>query len=152
MPVTHTTWPYRSDVQVQCAMKSEFFIGIARIHLDKLSFHDALSKQHRAESEKATARLLSVFQLEGCQRLEENNFIDALISEGRLDSALATAGVTREQFRGEAILRTADEALELHPEHDIQCLNGLHRILAAKKFLDNNDQWWTVKLYREEGR
>jgi hypothetical protein len=133
-------------------MKSEFFVGVARINLDKLSFHDALRKEQRAESEKATARLLSVFQLEGCQRLEENNFIDALIDERSLDSALAAASVTREEFRGKATLPNADEVLELHPQHAIQCLNGLHRILTARKFLDNNDQWWTVKLYRGEGK
>jgi hypothetical protein len=29
----------------------------------------------------------------------------------------------------------------------VDCLLGLHRIEAAKTFLDDNDQWWVVRLF-----
>ncbi|KAF2028953.1 hypothetical protein EK21DRAFT_68608 [Setomelanomma holmii] len=113
------------------AQKAKSFAGIARIDLGKLSFETALRKEHRTLSEKAVTRLQSVFELEGCRRLEEDNYVEGLISRDRPP-------------------QDVDDVLRLEVDNSIQCLNGMHRIFAARKHLDNNDRWWVVKLYVEE--
>jgi hypothetical protein len=138
------------------AQKAESFVGIARVDLDQISFRDALDpdENHRSRSEKSIARMLGIFRLEGCIRGEDRNFIEGLISENHLDAALANAGVSREslKIRSRLPLRQVDDVVKLHLEEAIQCNDGLHRVLAAKQFLDNNDRWWIVKLYRKEGK
>jgi hypothetical protein len=137
------------------ALKAECFVGIARVDLDLLSFEYALQgRKHRGESKKAVARLLSVFELEGCHRLEESNFVEAVINRACLTAALAQVGLTEQKFQAQSYTqpRTVEDVVQLYPNKAIQCLHGLQRILAARKFLDNNDRWWVVKLYREEGK
>ncbi|KAF2105294.1 hypothetical protein BDV96DRAFT_592750 [Lophiotrema nucula] len=79
----------------------------------------------------------------GCLRLQEGNFINAFVDDACLDDAAARSQVSRNKLFG---LREGQELPLLHPL-SVECLSGLHRIEAAKEFLDENDQWWTVRLF-----
>jgi hypothetical protein len=134
------------------SQKAKSFAGIARIHLEQLSFDTALRREHRTLSEKAVTRLQSVFDLEGCRRLEEDNYVEGLISRECLESAITQAGTNLESFKKSSNRppHDVDDVLCLEINRSIQCLNGMHRIFAARRHLDNNDRWWVVKLYIEE--
>ncbi|KAF2259650.1 hypothetical protein CC78DRAFT_410437, partial [Lojkania enalia] len=124
--------------------------GIARLELDDLDFGFALrQKEHREKSKRAQAHLLDVFALGGCRREEEENFIDAIVETSVFESAVESAGLCKETFKAitsEAKLRPS-ELPKLRISRPVDCLNGLHRVAAAKNFLDRNDRWWIVRLY-----
>jgi hypothetical protein len=132
--------------------KLNHFFGIARIDLDRLTFGDAVSNERRIGSKKIQAKLLDVFELEGCQRMEQENFIDALISRESLIEALSYHGTTIESFKDTCSMPygSLDSLLRLRPNQALQCLNGLQRVAVARRFLDKNDRWWTVRLYEKE--
>jgi hypothetical protein len=159
MVIRYYSWVVSSSLILSMASynisKANSFLGIARIDLDQISFTEALDpdENHRAKSQKDIARLLNVFELEGCIRSEDRNFIEGLISEDYLDTALSTAGISKESFeeRSRLPIRHTDDIVHVRLRGPIQCNDGLHRISAAKQFLDNNDRWWVVKLYKREG-
>jgi hypothetical protein len=138
------------------AEKAESFLGIVRVDLDHLSFRNALEpgETHRKESAKGVARMLGIFRLEGCIREHDRNFIEGDITDERLDDALAEVGISKQALvdRSRVPLRRIDSVPYLHLRHPIECNDGLHRISAAKEFLDNNDRWWIVKLFRKGGK
>lgn len=124
------------------ASLSPYFKGVARVQLSALDFNRALSSQrHRPLSEKIVARLVDVLRREGCRRDNEANFVDAVVEDDVLQAALAKVGLT------DVSLESCLEDQPIIPLHDLQCLHGLHRIAAARLVLDQNDQWWTVRLY-----
>ncbi|KAG9382793.1 repeatdomain containing protein [Pyrenophora tritici-repentis] len=43
-------------------------------------------------------------------------------------------------------LRWPQDAPALRPKN-VHCLSGMHRIEAARRFLDENDKWWIVRLF-----
>lgn len=119
-----------------------FFKGVARVPIEALKFdHNLFAHHHRPKSEKIVRRLRGIFRREGCLRYDSSNWIDALVDSDHLGSVLAQNG-----------LREAD----LHPDAQkfplleftrVDCLQGVHRVLAASALLNPNDRWWTVKLY-----
>lgn len=132
--------------------KAASYLGFARISLQRLDFFSERSAEEEGEvkkAENATARLLKVFQLEGCLRLEPENYIDALISRFDFECALRAAGLTENEFKEKCriVEESSENVIELKPENKVQCLEGLHRIQAAQSYLDNNDKWWVIKLY-----
>ncbi|KAF2439150.1 hypothetical protein P171DRAFT_490584 [Karstenula rhodostoma CBS 690.94] len=121
---------------------SKSFLGFARVSLDHLSF-ESVRKQHREESSKATARLLRVFELEGCERDKVENFVDALIGTNVFRDAIFPNDIS--------LFQKAQDVQSLRLQQPLECLNGMHRIAAARKHLDPNDRWWTVRLLIKEG-
>lgn len=117
------------------------FLGVARLPINSLSFDHELFKQHRPVSDKIFDRLRTIFQREGCFRTPSQNWIDALVDPRRLRSALARNGLTQDDLHPEA------EKLPLLELGPVDCLQGIHRILPASDFLNQNDRWWTVRLY-----
>lgn len=121
---------------------SPAFLGVARLPIDSLNFeHEVFKKQHRPVSEKVVERLRSIFWREGCLRSESKNWIDALVDPQRFHSVLAQ----REQSQHD--LRLGVKELPLLDLGLVDCLQGVHRILAAGDVLNQNDRWWTVRLY-----
>jgi hypothetical protein len=51
------------------------------------------------------------------------------------------------QTKAQTYISDPSSLLTLNLRRPIRCLNGLHRIQAAKDYLDRNDQWWVVRLY-----
>lgn len=119
-----------------------FFKGVAKVPIDALKFDNELFiQQHRPVSEKIVTSLRDIFRREGCLRYDSSNWIDALVDPDHLQSVLARKGLTEEDLRADA------ERLEPLELSRVDCLQGLHRILAASDILDPNDRWWIVKLY-----
>lgn len=112
------------------------FRGFARVNLDDLSFvHDS----HRGLDERNVARLGKIFDLEGCQRFHEHNFVDVVIEQNSLDTL---------QRRCLAQQPVDDwTAVPLLSLGQLECLSGRHRIEAAKTHLAPNEQWWIVRLF-----
>lgn len=84
-------------------------------------------------------RLQSIFDLEGCQRSEEQNFVDVMVSRADLD-ALDEDQVSRELSCDWSSMPTIHHG-------EVQCLSGRHRIEAAKQHLVPNDRWWIARLF-----
>ena len=141
-----------SELPLRSLRKEDHLFGVARIDLDKLHFDEAIPNGHREKSKKIQAKLLNVFELEGCQRTEQEHFVDALITRQCLSDALVAHGKTIETFRESCNLshKTLRDVIWLKPIESLRCLNGLHRIAAAKRFLNKNDKWWTVRLYEKQ--
>ncbi|KAK3207311.1 hypothetical protein GRF29_103g513895 [Pseudopithomyces chartarum] len=74
---------------------------------------------------------------------EYENFINAVVDDASLDDAVAVSQVSRNEL---LCLREGQELPLLHLRR-VECLSGRHRIGAAKAFLDENDHWWTVRLF-----
>ena len=134
----------QSDTNARVArLRSNHFLGFVRLNFSQISFIDTIHKGHREESPKATARLLRVFQLQGCERDSLENFIDALIPLHVFHQAIGTDDASSFQDWRRV------KRLEL--SHPVQCLEGLHRISAATAHLPFNDRWWNVRLFSLEG-
>ena len=65
--------------------------------------------------------------------------VKAQVNHRDLDAALASQNLTLPQQPPKG-WRTF---------HILDCLNSLHRVLAACEFLDKNDRWWIVRLYTD---
>ncbi|KAI9750727.1 MAG: hypothetical protein M4579_006344 [Chaenotheca gracillima] len=126
------------------AIETQYYRGTVRIAISQTRFDHSRVDAQRTVSEKNVSRLLQIFKLEGCLRLDAENHVCAIIDEKSLTRALSDSHLTLE-----TILQRHDDGsfpfLNIH--EPIECLYGQHRIQAGKKFLDDNDQWWTVKLF-----
>lgn len=120
--------------------KQSCFRGSAKIHLKHINFEcDDLYLDP-----KNVARLLQVFQLEGCFRLDLEHHIPAIIDEDELRRSLQKSGIAS----GDLFRRQAPPTLDLDTSTTtLKCLHGRHRIEAAKEHLLPGDKWWTVDLY-----
>lgn len=118
------------------------FRGLARVDLAALNFQHASSKEHRDVLEQHVTRLVNIFRTEGCKRTEASRFVKARVDERQLDEALASQNLDLPQRPPQDW--TVVPILEL-PRLD--CLNGWHRVVAARQWLDQNDQWWIAELY-----
>ena len=126
------------------AKKSLFYRGIARLPLHALGFeHRAVLEKHRNLSNENVARLEKIYEQVGCSRLEEENVINAVVEDGDLLAALTTVCMSLDEMRQ---LRWPQDAPALNLEK-VQCLSGMHRIAAARRFLTENDKWWIVRLF-----
>ena len=118
--------------------------GIARVPLNSLNFkHNLVKKKHRDISQQNVLHLVEVFERNGCLRLQEEHVIDAVIRDEDLVEALSRQGILEEDFRN---LQWAQNA-PLLDLSDVQCLSGMHRVEAARRYLDDNDKWWIVRLF-----
>lgn len=125
-------------------LKATYYRGLVRVPLRALNFHHKLVQQkHRVVLAKNVRRIHKIYQKSGCLRLQEENFINGVIDDDALNDALALSRASRERLVG---LREGDDILLLNLRN-VQCLSGLHRVEAAKSFLDDNDQWWVVRLF-----
>ena len=129
------------EVQQHDFASFTFRKGCARIHINQLDFID--SETAPPLDEKNIARLVKVFDLEGCQREDPANFVPALISSEVLRRALALSSVTETNLVDPRelpliVLASTDRATVLH---------GRHRLRAAQQHLSHDARWWTIELY-----
>jgi hypothetical protein len=124
-------------------IKARCFRGVVRLKLEALNFdHPLVKRKHRKISKKNTRRLERIFGQVGCLRTQEENYINAIVDDASLDDALALSETSRDD------LLSAHEGQRLPLlALGVDCLSGLHRVEAAKTFLDDNDQWWAVRLF-----
>lgn len=118
------------------------YLGTACVDLDALLFPQSAFRRLRP---KNVARLVRIFKTQGCLRSHPDHHIKATISRERLNEALRYS----DQTAADRLLSTTDyPELWLAPG-TLACLFGLHRIEAAKQYLEYPSRWWTVKLYEE---
>ena len=121
--------------------KQRMFLGTARVSLGQLDFVRAPSTCRDIDP-KNVKRLLGIFKLEGCLRLEPDPSISAIVARRAFVVALDRAGVTLD-----ALLTRMEPPLLDFSDLSIVCLYGRHRIAAAKQFLDPFKDWWVVNFY-----
>lgn len=132
-----------SDAEL-AIIKGRHYRGIAKVNLQALKFdYPLVREKHRKLSIPNVERLKGIFRRNGCLRLQEKNFINAIIDDSTLQDSLSLIGSSIDAFRGS---REGDPLLHLSLG-SVECLSGLHRVEAAKSVLDDNDQWWVVKFY-----
>lgn len=121
--------------------KSLNFKGSVRIMIRHLR-----SKSAREVDEKNVERLVQVYRLEGCQRMDPMHYVPATIESETFVKAVSAAGLDQV-----ALQQPHDEPplLDLPSTCTVTCLHGKHRLLAAEKFLPASQHWWTVNLYDE---
>jgi hypothetical protein len=117
--------------------RSRKYVGSASIDLNVFDFHHEVDEQN-------VDRLIQLFRSK-CDRTDTRNHVIATIDKQSLDLALKYSNVTTE-------LRTANAAgsfpiLKLPPGHRLQCLHGVDRLAAARRFLPSGDHCWVVNLY-----
>lgn len=133
--------------------KHSSFRGSARIQLKHLQFEEKIEQRRSGDDfhldTKNVDRLTHIFEIEGCLRLDVDNYVPAIIGEETLQDSIRTSGL---KDGSELLDRRVPPKLRLPPALKLQCLHGRHRIAAANEFLLPGDKWWVVDLYsdREE--
>ena len=107
-------------------------IGTFRIHLDHLSF-DWMPAYLDPKNVK---RLEHTFK-DDCRRLLSENYISAIVDRTIFDRT--------EKHIEEGLL----VKVRFDPSFRLLCLNGKHRIAAAREVLHGQDRWWSVTLYAD---
>jgi hypothetical protein len=128
------------------ALRAKCYRGIVKAPLDALDFdHPLVVDKRREISEQNVQRLERIFERNGCLRLQEENVINAVVLDEDLPLLLSSgvSALTPEQLRQIAWARDAPAL----GAGKLKCISGLHRIQAAKRYLDENDKWWPVRLF-----
>lgn len=129
------------DEEVKSAEKQRYFVGSAKIHLKHLNF--GIESTNLTIDSKNVDRLIQVFKLEGCLRLDLEHHIPAVISEQTLHESLAYSRIDSTELHR----RQNPPTLLLAENIYLPCLHGKHRIAAARTLLLPGNTWWTVDLY-----
>lgn len=130
--------------EARFAEKQNHFVGCAKVHLKHLTFD--LNGSQPADltiDPKNVERLIQVFKLEGCLRLDLAHHIPAVINAQFLRESLRHSQIPETSLYG----RQNPPALSFPDNTYLLCLHGKHRIAAAKNILLPGDMWWTVDLY-----
>jgi hypothetical protein len=126
------------------AKKLTSYRGLARVPLRALRFgHRTVLDKHRNISHENVVRLERIYEQVGCSRLQEENVVNAIIEDDDLVAALSLHHMSLDDMRS---LQWPQDAPTLDLEN-VQCLSGMHRIEAARRFLNENDKWWIVRLF-----
>jgi hypothetical protein len=142
-PTHGSMWPSqaRQDELRLETEKKEKYKGTARIRLEWLQFPSIKGW----EPDKAKVNRLKHNFRKDCRRLDVRNHIPAVISQQDLDIALKLSGIVEGDLLG--------DAPNIYPElafpagYQLECLQGRHRIQAAKEALIVTDRWWVADLY-----
>lgn len=119
--------------------KGKAFRGSIKYPLHRLD-HEQASKKSRQLNQKNVKRLIKVFELEGCRRLDSENHVPALISNRALSILLEFV------TEGEVRLKASDkQPVSSDNLGGLTYLHGRHRLEAAKSFLPANEKWWVVE-------
>jgi len=134
-----------------------FFRGCAKIKLSSLTY-DQFAPFARQLDPLNVSRLVKDFKEHGCFPLDPENRASALISENNFKSALQLSNLASLHERQEP------PWLELPEGAKVELLTGYHRIVAASKIVEaeeeeeapagdsslglySGEKWWVVNLY-----
>jgi Protein of unknown function (DUF3723) len=117
--------------------KRAHFKGSAKVPLDLLQSYAPSTFTFDA---KNVARLIKIFEQEGCYRLNPDHHVPVTISRQSFEQALRDAGIDQHT------LLTNDDPPLIQPE-GVTVLHGRHRLNAAQTHLYPNEQWWVVDFY-----
>ena len=91
---------------------------------------------------KNVARLVQIFKLEGCDRLDIEHRVPVLIDSQILRQSLVASRKSNSDLLGEI-----PPTLSFPVNTQLKCLHGRYRLAAAKEFLEHGNKWWTVDFY-----
>ena len=128
-------------------LKRTNFLGTVRLKLRHLNVEHQGPEDTYLDPKNVT-RLLGVFKLEGCLRLNEEHHVPAIINRGAFQDALIASEVQAEKLLSPQGGDPPPE-LKLPADMKITCLHGKHRLAAAHQFLGPGDKWWMVSLYSD---
>ena len=117
-------------------------LGFARVRLSDLHCDSQGGTTHRRLAPATVSRLVRIFRSHPPLRGEERHFVEAVLDDKDVSAVKQSA----------AVLPSAPSALQLQTlpilqGYRLRCLNGWHRLQAARRCLNENDQWWVVKIY-----
>ncbi|KAL8939684.1 MAG: hypothetical protein Q9216_003224 [Gyalolechia sp. 2 TL-2023] len=122
------------------------FQGTAKVALRHLQFTESGQNPELHLDPKNIARLVQVFSIEGCHRLDPANHVPALISENVLSRCLQKNSLSKANL---LLQKRTPPDLKLDDDIVLSCLHGRHRIAAAQEVLLPIEKWWTVDLYSD---
>ena len=79
----------------------------------------------------------------GCYRLNPFYYIPAIVNNNNLNYILKVLALLSKQL----LAKEKPPSPLLCQGFRIQCLQGCHRVAAAKEALPLSERWWTVSLY-----
>lgn len=86
-------------------------------------------------------RLIGIFKLQGCKQESTANAISVLVEKSAIGESHAQQGSSS------SALHSIVPARLPFLNAKVLCLQGKHRIYAARKFLPYGNWWWTVKIF-----
>ena len=119
--------------------KRAHFKGSAKVPLPLLHSYASSTFTFNA---KNVDRLIQVFKIEGCYRLDPDHHVPATISRQSFEQALQDANINHHT------LINSDDPPLIRPE-GATVLHGRHRLTAAQNYLNPNEQWWVVDFYND---
>ena len=129
--------------------KRSRFRGSAKVNLKHLEFEVNIGSDSVTAflDPKNVARLIKVFTLEGCNRLDLEHRVPVVINAGVLQQSIHNSGLAS----GDLLKSHIPPTLTFPANTLLKCLHGRHRIAAAKAFLQLGNKWWTVDFYSDGG-
>ena len=123
--------------------RTQKFKGTARIRLEFLKFGEPTFRELDPQIVK---NLKAEFQkARGCQPLDRQHHIPALIDKEDLERAIHCANVGEEQLKSTI---PSDWPILVFPkEYRLSCLHGQHRVKAGLEVLALRERWWAIDLY-----
>ena len=118
------------------AQLDRHFQGYARVKLENIDFDSG-----RDLDDQNMNRLVGIFKLQGCKRESTANAISVLVERSVIGKEHAQQGSSSSAVH--SIIPARLPFLDAK----VLCLQGKHRIYAARKFLPYGDWWWTVKIF-----
>ncbi|KAH8799385.1 hypothetical protein F5884DRAFT_869304 [Xylogone sp. PMI_703] len=119
--------------------KATNFRGRAQVRISHLAFPNPI----RQIDENSLAQLKKAIIADGC--LHKQYRIPAVIDDQILQTALNKARIDVDAF--EIISLDDPPKLRFSKGTELECLDGQHRILAAKQIPLSEEEWWTLELY-----
>ncbi|KAF4175368.1 hypothetical protein CNMCM8694_008051 [Aspergillus lentulus] len=117
--------------------------GSAKVELRFLAFEQHGSLGARPLDQSNVDRLITIFNIKGCQHLEPEHRVAAVISQDVLTRSLELSGVSQS-----ALLNHVDPPhLVFQDDVRLICPYGQHRLKAAEAY---GEAWWLVELYLDD--
>lgn len=133
-----------SNEEARFIEQQTHFAGCAKVQFKHLTFDLNESQPTSLTIDaKNVERLIQIFKLEGCLRLDLAHHIPAIINAQTLRESLYRSQVPDSGLAA----RQNPPALFFSDNIHLLCLHGRHRIAAAKEILLPGNTWWTVDLY-----
>jgi hypothetical protein len=133
-----------SDTDIEFQRRQRYYRGRAQIRFEHLDYEDENVPGGTSADPKRVERLIDKFKHEGCLRLEQENWVPALVDEQALLECLEGFAIPQAHILD---FRKMPPKLELPDGAKVVLLHGKHRVEAAKHVLEPRDHWWVIELY-----